>query len=353
MNKKVVSCNLILISVLVASILLSAACSTTSDSPPSSSKVPAWYNDLAVAYPEDQYLAMVGSGNDLESARQNAQAQLANYFGMTVNAVTSGSVEYSDKSSNQKAGIVDSQLSRSVSQSVKTVSNQKLFAVKYSEAFVQKSSTALVAYIVVADALNQIRAEKKSRLDATAHYLGLASSAPSVLERHINLLAANSLISRLNELDSSLRTLKAPASSETAQLVEKARALKDKIQSQLTASIELNDPDVLFGNLLNEALSNLDIKPMPAGSLKLKAVASVKPLKLSTQSNLHTHEWTLSLDLIDETGATWFANQATGRSSGSTDDTAKLRARMEVEKFIKNQFSKALLDQLLAKVSGD
>ena len=309
---------------------------------------PQWYTDLASAYPEDQYLAVVGSGPDLETARHHAQGQLANFFGMTVTAITSGKVEYADKG---KASTAESQLSRSVSETVRTESNQKLYAVKYSESYTLKNTTYLAAWLVIKDSLAQIKAEKKSMTDACGHYLAVAAKDGSTLDRYLNLLAGTALLGRISELDNLLRALKAPPGNELFSLQEQSRSLSDTIKSRMSATIDLDDPNDMAGNVLNEALTSLDIKPSATGSLKVKAVISVKPLNLASVSNLHTHEWLISLSLIDENGTTWFADQASNRASGSSDDTAKLRARMEIEKFIKTEFTKTLLAKFLAKLS--
>lgn len=322
---------------------------TTEPSPAAQTQVPPWFNDLGASYPENQYLAFMGSGPDLAAARADAQSQMANFFGMTVTAITDGKVEYSDKAKG--AGTSQSELKRSVSQTVKTSSTQKLYAVKYSEAFTLKASTYQVGYLVLKDTLAQIRAEKKTAVDATTHYFDVAAKAPSVLERHLNLLAGSAFLGRIGELDALLRVLKAPTGNDLAALQENGRNLEDAIKAKMTATVALSDPEDMVGATLNEALTALDIKPAPKGTLTLKASVAVKPLALSTQNDLHTHEWSIALDLIDETGTTWFSSQASGRASGSSNDTAKLRARMEIEKFIKTQFAKSVTDKLLTKVS--
>jgi hypothetical protein len=336
---------------VVAAIAVSCASSAGAapSAKPAAGKVPAWFNDLASVYPEDQYLAFMGSGPDLEAARADAQSQLANFFGMTITAVSDGKVEYRDKSGG--AGADQSELRRSVSQSVKTSSTQKLYAVKYSDAFTLKSNTYQVGYLVLKDTLAQIKAERKTAVDAATHYFDMAAKAPSVLDRHLNHLAGAAFLGRIGELDAILRTLKAQTGNELAALQENARTLGDAIKAKMTASVALNDPEGMVGNTLTEALTTLDIKPSSKGTLTLKAAVSVKPLALSTQNDLHTHEWSISLDLVDETGTTWFSNQASGRASGSSNDTAKVRARMEVEKFIKTQFAKSVTDKLVAKVN--
>jgi hypothetical protein len=314
---------------------------------------PAWYNDLASVYPDSQFLAAVGTADTLDGARQNALGQLAGFFGMTVNAVSTGTIEYADRGTGGKNAATESTLSRTVSQSVRTESTQKLYAVKYSEPYIQKTGVSVVAYLVIKDTLAQINAEKRGKVEAARHYLDQATGAASVLERHLNQLAAASLTGRLAELDGLLRALKAPVGSEVPSIQEAVRGADDAIRAGMNASIELDDPEKMVGNLLAEALSSLDIKPAAKGTLSLKAAVAVKPLKLATQSDLHTHEWTISLNLLDENATVWYASQASGRASGSSDDTAKLRCRLEIEKFIKNRFSKELLDKLLARIGGN
>ena len=96
-------------------------------------KFPRWILDVHSVYPEDVYIAMLGSGKSIEEAKNDSLSQLARYFDSQIVVNTNAK----NKMLNRNEEISKEQ---EINQELNIVSEVTLVAVDYSKAFYYKNA---------------------------------------------------------------------------------------------------------------------------------------------------------------------------------------------------------------------
>lgn len=117
-------------------------------------KAPEWMADVNSVYPQNEYIAMMGTGDTAENAKSEAIGAISKYFSSKVKVDTQASKNYSEKNG-------EIQSSSTLNNSVQIQSEMDLFGVEYANPYFVKKEKKwyTVAYINRKNAWNQFKPE--------------------------------------------------------------------------------------------------------------------------------------------------------------------------------------------------
>jgi hypothetical protein len=309
------------------------------------SAAPTWYPDHSVAYPDDIFLAMQGEGPDAVSARTDALEQLARYFGVDIETLSTGTQLYRD-SATRAGG--QSQFERSVFSRVQTKSTQKLFAVETSQAWEPKPGR----FVVLAWINRSAGLTAWDNLEKTA-LARLKTSLPRVANdqlpmgtRLANYRAAQALVAQIADYETKRRLLRGDAPAlPPPELLAAWEGVKDSFlpRSQITIEIGGDEADDLAGRLADQ-LSKAGFLTGAGGSLVLHARSAIKDNPGGY--GLASAQWKLDLSLSDGQ-LTAAALTLQGKSSGSSLAKAHEKLSADIQKQLEASFIPELINRLL------
>ena len=140
---------------------------------------PEWITNKREIFPDNKYLAQLGTGTTATEARNNAVAQLASYFNTNVKSLVEGET-YTYNSSNDP-GKVD----RTIKSSTVTYTDLDLFALETEEPYFlnRENKWYCCAHINRKDAWNQYEPLVRDKKNAFYSIFSLAKEAQEPFER--------------------------------------------------------------------------------------------------------------------------------------------------------------------------
>jgi len=307
-------------------------------------KPPLWYDNLEAAYPQATYIAFTGSGNDLATARNDGLLNLARFFGVSVEAFSEGSRLYTEQ-----AGAAS--LATKLAETVKIRTQADLFAVRYSEPFQAGNLFYIVAYLnkkECALALEEVAQSLSKRLVSV---LAALKSPPDVATRLARAGTARVLLAQIETVLKKLRLIDPDLSRKLGQQFPLDAAFEqwEFTQRSIRFAVQVEgDSGGRFVGRLQSLLSAEGFATDPKGQLGIKASAGFTDVIVSPP--FKTVEWSFKIALADDQGRELVVSQKSGRSSGSSRDTALIQANQAFESFAADIFMAALREFLASKV---
>lgn len=139
-------------------------------------KFPRWILDVHSVYPEDVYIAMLGSGKSIEEAKNDSLSQLARYFDSQIVVNTNAK----NKMLNRNEEISKEQ---EINQELNIVSEVTLVAVDYSKAFYYKKEQKyyIVAYLKREETWNQLEDKIKVSLEQFETFQSMSDNSENLM----------------------------------------------------------------------------------------------------------------------------------------------------------------------------
>lgn len=330
---------------VLMSLTLVASLSAETNSGDSITTLPSWYPDRTKDFPETEFLSMLGEGVDADTARNDAMQQLANYFGMDIKSVSTGSQSYQETVS---AKSTQSKLESSVSNKIQIRSTQKLFTVKTTTVYqIKPGRLVVLAYINRDTGLAAWDELERTTIDRLELCLNrVSNSALPMGTRLANYKASQVLILQISDFETKRNLLKSgvPVLMDSA-LATKWENLKDTFYPQSAITLDMSGDQIsdIAGQLTNQ-LSNAGFLTGSSGVLVLHAVSSIKESPASY--GLTSSQWKLDLSLTD--GSLTVASLSLqGKSSGSSPEKAREKLMKDIQSQLEKNFIPELISRLL------
>lgn len=329
--------------VLLFALFLAAGCASAPPAPVV--KAPAWVTDQSSVYPDLTHLVFIGSGTTVSQAKSDGLAQLSAYFGVSVKSITEGFEAYNEE---QSKGRTSSTLERSVNSKVTAVTNNKLFAVEYGEAFTDKTGVQIPAFLVRAKAARVWDAEISSSAERFARFIDRANDAKaSLLSRLAAMKAAGVLLTDLTAWKKTWRQIAPDGAKLTTDFDPAAfdavvRSLQDITGIQVAASGE--DAARIQG-VISDRLSVAGFTTSAKGKLRLPAKITIETGDAGY--GLSSAKWTVDLAL-EEGGEAIFNQLLEGKSGGSSPAAARTKALKDMTDALDSKFVPKLIEKLLS-----
>lgn len=329
---------------LIALLALAAAAPLFAQGAPLKDK-PTWYPDHALDYPSAKYVVRVGEGTDAVSARNDAIGQLADYFGVDVNSVSTGTVDYRDAT---VGGVTQSRLESSISSKIRIASSQKLFNTETTPSYqIGPDRVVMLAFIeresglVAWDALEETAIARLRTCLARVPKTDIPMST-----RLAAYKASRSLLAQIRDIETKRRLIQvsAPALLDPA-LVASSDSLADTFPALSAISVEVSGDDAEeITPLVADALSGAGFMTGTGGALVLRIRSTVKTT--DSAYGLSGSQWKLDLTFADGTvNAVSLVLQ--GKSNGSNADKAREKLIADVRSQLEAKFIPELIGRLV------
>ena len=345
---------ILLIAGVLASLAASACASygergTASRSP---DEPPLWLSNPELAYPQERYVAAVGSGPDLAAAEKSALASLAGIFGQSVSGSVTVRSRYADRMADDRiiSSTSDSSITEKVATSVKldtlvgasikeTWTDNKTV---YALAVMDKAETALLyAELVRANdsIINELSAQAGLKGFAEFSRLRAIAETAEATESLINVLAVTSPAQA-----AAMRASRTPAQSYKARLADVAATIS------ISVNIE-NDRLNLLTQAFIDALAEMGFRASAfAGNADYELSGSLlfEEVDMKRQNPFEFSRGALSAALIDAaTGETLLTLSITAREGHNSLSEAETRAARSLAAKAGKEFA-ASLDSFLS-----
>jgi hypothetical protein len=343
---------------LLFGVLLGADCKsgpgTKSDSSVAvgnTSGTPRWMTKLEDAYPEKDYLAVVGEGDTRRNAESDAAGALARIFGSNIKVETEAIVRYKELE-NESGGSY--QLEKEANKEVDILAQQMLYNLQYSDPYTDKEGRVhVVGYLNRKETakIYKDKIDKNSERIATFRQNALKSERLFTKFAFIDaaiIFAKNNelLLDQLNIIYTPVRKM-----VELPYKLDELNTLYSQIAEQMVFDVRItNDMEDKIANLVSGLLGERGFSIRAGGTLKVTGDVKLEPLKLNNKYD--NIRWYLNLQMKDETGKTIVSFNKNQRESAVSKSAVEARAYLEMEKQIKkaffNEFTK-YLDSLVLK----
>lgn len=320
------------------SLLFVLAGCATSSSASRGGGMPAWYLDPASVYPDQTYLAAVGSGGSRRAAEEQAFASLASIFEVDI-AVSQEIQERYQEIVSPGGTFSDEEIL--FTQTTNLRAAQRLLNVQLGEAAVDNLGRVyIIAYLerMPTGRIYQDLIEKNGRQISTL--LNRADDTNDLIRRYA-LTSAAAVIATSNEVLIQQLRIIAPMLSQVTMLNYDYAAIQDQLvelsNEMRTVVTIANDPGQRVEALVREGLtaerfpiSETDPVLFISGSL------SLEPIQLNR--DFESVRWVLTLAMASADGRELVRVNQQGRSSGITEEAAISAAYRDVGDLIRRGF---------------
>lgn len=314
------------------------------------SKAPGWMTNLARAYPEDTYVAAIGTGDTRRDAENEASAALAKLFKVQVTVDSTLEQRYTDIVQGTQSS---SDSTTTLTKTVGVRADGEFQNLKYSDAYVDsKGSYHVVAFLEREPTAQLLKASILADA-ATIQGLVSRSEASTALLQSFALLDAAVVVARTE--GRRLEQLRFLVPSMAQSLEKEAdfaslAAKRDALAAKLTYKVAISgDGDDRVAAIAKSTLAAMSLSANPAGLLTLKGSWSTTPVTVNPQ--FKSIQWVIDLSLLDEQGTAIASVHKEGRENGLTEAAAALVVYRELEKFLKKELVRAVQTALTELVT--
>ncbi len=311
---------------------------------------PAWYLDPGLAYPEDRYLAAVGSGSTRRDAEQQAMAGLAQIFEANIQVDVRAQERYREIVSSQGT-FTDQEMELAQTTSIQSV--QRLLNVQFSEAAVDnRGMVHTIAYLerVPTGMMYMDMIQRNS--SQVQSFLREASASSDPLRRYAYISAAAAIAAGNQSLVDQLRII-SPNMSRTVSLGYDYNNLMQQRSEEaenMRVSVSVSgDHQDRIQNVVSQALSAEGYSiSQESPVMNITGTFSMIPVELNPQ--FKSVRWILGLKASRPDGSIIVTFDEQGRASGVTEDAAATFAYQDVRGIVENSFMgavRAYMDQMV------
>lgn len=306
---------------------------------------PTWYPDHTLDYPSSKFLVMTGEGTDAATARNDAIGQLADYFGIDVSSVSTGTLDYQEAKTKK---VTQSKLESSISSKIQIKSNQKLFNTETTPSYqVQPNRVVVLAYINRETGLTAWDALEKTVINKLKTCLARVSKTDIPMSTRLAAYTASqSLFAQIDDIETKRKLIQPSAS---VLLDPSLRVTYDSltdsflILSVISVDISGDQADDIK-SLVSDALSNAGFMTGTSGTLVLQIRSTIK--KTESAYGLSGSQWKLDLTFVDgNVNAVSVSLQ--GKSSGSSAEKSQEKLMTDVQAQLETKFISELINRLV------
>ncbi len=323
--------------VLLLVVTLIAGCTSS----PASSRgggMPAWYLDPGSVYPDQTYLAAVGSGGTRRAAEEQAFASLASIFEVDI-AVDQEIQERYQEIVSTGGSFSDEEIR--FNQTTNLRAAQTLLNVQLGEAAVDSLGRVyIIAYLerMPTGRIYQELIEKNGR--QISSLMNRADGNDDLIQQYA-LTSAAAVIAASNEVLIQQLRIIAPMLSQVTMLPYDYADIQDQLVrlsgSMRTAVTILDDPDQRVAALVRQGLT-AERFPVTENDAVLFITGSLSLEPIQLNQDFETVRWVLTLAMASADGRELVRLNRQGRSSGITEEAAISMAYRDVDELIQRSF---------------
>lgn len=311
----------------------------------SAKKLPAWMLEVHDVYPSSEYIAELGDGISLTEAELRGQQKIAQYFESNIDTTTLGRLRMSsvDGSVSQ---------SRTIDTATTVSSNVKLFAIHYSEHYIDKKAkkTYVVAYINRDEAYQMFR----TKVDLPAQTFSNFYEKGTKAERNEEYLTAYKFYRSardqafdFEENYSFARLLNAKKSSEYDDIHNKVAGIDAKIEEillkcQIQVEVINDNNGIILAKAKNLFSENGFSVKSTEGNYKATITVTIDEVSLPKGTNCYPH---IDVIISKENEAIIVFGKDGEKIAAANADVAKRRAYTAIEHLLEE----ALTAELISK----
>jgi hypothetical protein len=323
----------ILAGFLIAGFVVS--CASTGSS---SGAVPPWMLNLNDSFPDEDYLAEIGSGDTRRSAENDAVGALARRFKVSVQADSTGSRRYYNLvKGNEEYNEVESELLQDISTSAGL---QNLSNLQYSDPYVDDQAKYHIVAYLDRDATARIyRTMVQKDLQQAESLYERAQVAPTALSRFANLDTALQFSKNAEKTIEQVMIIHQPTARLLSSSVEteKIATARQFAAQELAYRFEIQgDPDGKIAGVIRSTMTELGISYNEAGGLIVRGSIGLEPVEVNPR--FKSVRWTVDISLQDDNGSNVASLFAENRENGISEQEAESFAIVAIEKAVRKDF---------------
>lgn len=306
---------------------------------------PTWYPDHTLDFPSVKFLVMTGEGTDATTARNDAIGQLAEYFGINVNSVSTGTLDYQELKTKKST---QSKLESSISSKIQIKSSQKLFNTETTPSYqIQPNRVVVLAYINRETGLIAWDALETSVINKLKTCLARVSKADIPMSTRLAAYkASQSLFAQIDDIETKRKLIQpaAPVLLDPS-LRTTYDSLTDSFLTLSVISVDISgDQADDIKALVSDALSGAGFMTGTSGTLVLQIRSTIK--KTESSYGLSGSQWKLDLTFVDgNVNAVSVSMQ--GKSSGSSVEKSQEKLMTDVQAQLETKFISELINRLV------
>ena len=237
---------------------------------PSSKGAPVWMTDLNRVYPDANYLAAVGSGDNRQKAQEAASGMLAQYFRVSVSVDLVSQERYLDI---VKGDAAYSESEKNITQTIGTQANEQFVNLRYSDPYTDASGmTHVVAFLERLPTANAYRTIIDKDQAKINDLMTRGAGMTGAFRRYAFFDAANSVGQNIERMIAQLQIIHQPSAriAEMGFDLTPVIAARDKELSGLTYDINLSgDPSGRMTGIIKNIFSELSLSYKEGGDLNV------------------------------------------------------------------------------------
>lgn len=316
-------------------------------SPPSGGgKDTSWADDLESVYPESEYLAVVGTGDNLNRAKEDGSKNLSLIFEARISVETEIVDRYNELSTN---GIVAYSTELDLTESISQQTDQSFINMRFSDSYTDDMGQVnVVCYLDRMDTA-RIYKERIDEESELAKYLfdnGVNSNDP--LAKYAYLDAAMIIDGNIRLLLQQLDIIK-PGYKDTIRLMHdpnSVRRARGEAASDLIFSINISGTENSnINSVVADQITSAGFSVDPNGTLIVFGSFNYEPVTMN--NDYKAYKWYLDIGINNSTGIEVVTLSEDGRSAQLTESAAYSRMLVDVERQINLQLIKQLQNYFL------
>lgn len=305
-------------------------------------KAPNWYLSLESEYPDKDYMAAVGSSSSRRAAEEIARGELAKRFSVKVTMTSQAEQRYRDVVKGSESY---SESERSIMERVDSSAEQTLVDIKFSEPFDDGRGTVhIVAFLNRNEATGQYRNMIDRDLKTIDAMVGRADSSPTKIRSLAMIDTALQVSSHADVLIAQLDLINRAAGKLYAGKTVTQDLLKkrDELASNISVGIFIDgDTEGKITAIAGKVLEELKFTTAPSAPMLLNGSIKLDP-NAARRADRKGVRWTLTLSLIDETGASLATIFKEQLEEGISDREVQAFAIKQIEKLVQKDLAKSI-----------
>ncbi len=306
------------------------------------SDLPEWYLDPGSVYPDNTYLASVGTGDTRRAAEQQAMAGLSQTFEANIQVDMRTQERYRDIVTAQGTF---SEADVQLAQTTNVQSAQTLLNIQFGEAAVDENGRVhAIAYIerLPTGRVYQELIQKNGR--QVESFLREADNSNDVIREYAFVSAAG-IIATNNEVLRNQLMIIAPALGQMVSVPYNYDALLQRrtdIASGMRVAVSLTGDDGdRVGGVLRQAL-NQERFPVSTDNPVLTVTGRVQIEPIDLNPDFESVRWVLNLNMAGPNGSSLVSFDDQGRSSAVTTESAIAFAYRDMQEAVERNFVGAM-----------
>ncbi|MFW6253195.1 MAG: LPP20 family lipoprotein, partial [bacterium] len=306
----------------VAVAVLIGGCATAPPADGPADDFPEWFLDPSTVYPQQRYMAAVGSGRDRRDAEQQALAALSQAFEVEIEVDETTRERYRELMTDSGT-MTTSEIDLTQVRDVRSA--QTLLNVQFGEAFMdQNNRVHIVAYLdrmetgrLYVDLINR----NEAQIDG---YVSEASGSGDPLRRYAFLSAAEAVAANNDVLKDQLRIISPPMSATASAGSSRSEIVSrrtDAAQSLPVAIEVTGDTEDRILPILSRAVA-AERFPISDSDAVLSVEGAFEIEGIELNPDFESVAWAFSATFGRADGTTLLTYDDQGRSSGITVERA-------------------------------